>query len=169
MKDQETLAREAIRLNLPGMKRSLSKDGSRQFFRQQLEIQNLDRVIGAARQGNADALAILREHARGARRSGMNVPDDFHAFVWECFIDGPPKAPPGPKPQDTLVRDMIIVALVKVLSEEFGLKPHRNKEFHDSKTSPFSACAIVAQEMGLTIGEKRVEEIWDAGKADVGL
>jgi hypothetical protein len=166
MTDQETRAREAIRKQLPGMKRSLSKEGSRQYFRRHLEVEDVERLIGVAREGNVDALAILREHARGARDAGMNVPDKLHVFVWDFFIDGPPKTPPGPKPQDTLLRDMIVVSLVKIVNEEFGYRVHRGKEHHDSKTGPFSACAIVAQELGL--GESNIEDIWNAGMANVG-
>jgi hypothetical protein len=96
----------------------------------------------------------------------MNVPDEFHAFVWEYFIDGPPKAPPGPKAQDTLLRDMIVVVLVKIVNEDFGFQVHRAIEHHGSKTGPFSACAIVAQELHL--GESNVQDIWAAGRANAG-
>jgi hypothetical protein len=164
--DQETRARDAIRRQLPEMKRSLSKDGSRQFFRTHLQIENVERLIGAAREGNADALEILREHARGARQTGMQVPTEFHVFVWEYFVDGPPKAPPGPKLQDSLLRAMIVVSLVKVVSEEFGFPVYRNKSRHNAKIGPFSACAIVAQELRLS--ESTVEAIWNDGKANVG-
>jgi hypothetical protein len=163
--DQEKRARDAIRRLLPGMKRSLSKAGSRQFFRSHLQIENVERLIGAAREGNADALEILREYARGARQTGTQVPAEFHVFVWEYFVDGPPKAPPGPKLQDSLLRDMIVVSLVKVV-EEFGFPVYRNKSRHNAKIGPFSACAIVAQE--LRLGESTVEAIWGDGKANVG-
>ena len=50
----------------------------------------------------------------------MKVPDDFHTFVWDYFIDGPPKARPGPKPPETLLRNIIIKALVPVVTPSFG-------------------------------------------------
>ena len=94
-----------------------------------------------AREGDPVALEFLRDYARGARKAtgtGMkvNVPDDFHAFVWDYFIDGPPKARPGAKLQETLLRNMIIKALVKVVSDEFRLDKTRNKSRHEHKRQP---------------------------------
>ena len=166
MTDQEKRAREAVRRVRKSAERSLSKDGSRQFFRPHLQVQNVETLVAAAREGNSDALEFLREYARGARKAGMIVPDEFHIFVWDYFINGPPKAPPGPKPQDTLLRDILIVSLVKIVSEEFGLQLYRNKDRHDSEIGPLSACAIVAQELHL--GESNVEEICRDGKANAG-
>jgi hypothetical protein len=142
------------------MKRSLTKQGSQQFFRSHLQAEDVERLIGAAREGNADALKILQEHARGARRAGMKVPDVFHAFVWEVFIDGPPKAPPGTKPQDMFLRNMLIVALVKVVSEEFGIPVYRNVEHRGVEDGPICALKLVGEELGL--GERGVGEIWEA-------
>jgi hypothetical protein len=165
MTDQEKRAREAVRRVLSGASHSLSKQGNRKFFRSHLEVRDVEFVIAAAREGNPDALKILQEHARGARRAGMNVPTAFHEFVWEYFIDGPPKAPPGPKPQEYgTLRDPIIRSLVKVVAEEFGLPIHRNPAHRNQKTGPISACALVAQEVRLS--ESRVEEIVADGKTD---
>ena len=52
-------------------------------------------LVALAREGDKDALEILRKYARGARARPMNVPTDLHEFVWEWFIDGPPKAKSG--------------------------------------------------------------------------
>jgi hypothetical protein len=160
MTDQERRAREAVRRVLPGIKRSLSKEGSQQFFRSHLQVEDVERLIGAASEGNADALEILREYARGARRAGMFVPDALHAFAWEYFIDGPPKAPPGSKPQDNLLRNMLIVSLVKVVSEEFGIPVYRNVEHRGAEDGPICALKLVGEELGLR--ERGVEEIWEA-------
>jgi hypothetical protein len=165
MTDQEKRARETVRRVLSGARGSLSKKGNRQFFRSHLEVQDVEFVIVAAREGDSDAIEILREHARGARRAGMTVPTTFHEFVWEYFIDGPPKARSGPKPQEYgTLRDPIIRSLAKVVAEEFGLPVHRNPAHRNKKTGPVSACALIAQEVGLS--ESRVEEIVADGKAD---
>jgi hypothetical protein len=166
MTDQEKRAREVARRVFKGTMRSRSKDGSRQFLRPYLQVQDVERLVAMAQEGDPDALEVLREHARGARKAGMKVPDDFHTFVWEYFIDGPPKAPPGPKPQDNLLRDIIIVSLAKIINEEFGLQLYRNKDRHDSEDSPLSACAAVSLEFHL--GESSVEEICRRGKAGAG-
>jgi hypothetical protein len=160
MTDQEQKAREAVRRLLPGMKRSLSKDGSRQFFRSHLQVADVERLVDVASEGNSDALEILRKYARGVRRTGMRAPDALHAFVWECFINGLPKAPPGSKPQDTLLRNILIVSLVKVVSEEFGIPVYRNVEHRGAEDGPICALKLVAEELGL--GERGVEEIWEA-------
>jgi hypothetical protein len=160
MTDQEQKAREAVRRVLPGMKRSLSKEGSQQFFRSHLQIEDVERLVDVANEGNADALKILREYARGARRAGMFVPDALHAFVWEYFIDGPPKAPPGSKPQDNLLRNMLIVKLVQVVSEEFGIPVYRNVQHRGAEDGPICVLKLLGEELGL--GERGVEEIWEA-------
>lgn len=164
--DRERRAREYVRRVVKGATRSLSKEGSRKFFRSHLESQGLELLLAIAREGDPDALEFLRDYARGARKATgtgmkMKVPDDFHAFVWDYFIDGPPKGRPGPKPQETLARNIIIKALVPVVSEEFRLNKTRDKSRHDTKDSPLSACAIVAQEMNLSEGN--VEEICRPG------
>ena len=163
--EREKRAREKVQRARKGTTRSVSKDGSRRYFRSHLEVREIERLVEFARQGNADAMEILRNHARGAREAGVIVPAALHEFVWEWFIDGPPKKRSGPKPEETLLRNMIIVSLVKIASEE-GLDETRSKDRHDTTDGPLSACAIVAQEFGL--GESNVEEIWRGGKANVG-
>ena len=130
--DREERARSAVRRTKKNLPWLFTKDGSQRYFRSRLEVQELELLIGVAREGNADALKFLREHARGARRAGMNVPDEFHAFVWEYFIDGPPITPSGPKHQDLFLRDMSIVSLVKIVSE-CGFPIHREKARHNQK------------------------------------
>ena len=157
--DRERRAREYVRRVVKGATRSLSKEGSRKFFRLHLESQRPELLLAIAREGDPDALEFLRDYARGARKATGT------AFVWDYFIDGPPKARPGPKPQETLARNIIIKALVPVVSDEFRLDKTRDKSRHNTKDR-LSACAIVAQEMNL--GEGNVEEICrPSGKANV--
>jgi hypothetical protein len=159
--DNEERAREAVRRILKGAKRSLSKDGNRTLFRRHLAAQGPEFLVAVAREGSPQAVELLREYARGASRAGILVPASFHEFVWEWFIDGPPKALPGPKSQDTeVLRDPIIVALVKVVSKTFGLSPTRN-----DATRKMSACGIIADEISklgiATLSERGVKDIWD--------
>src|SRR5687767_1610532 len=98
--ENERQARERVRRALKGARQSLSKDGNRTFFNRHLAAQEPELLVAAAREGSREAVELLREYGRGARRAGMSVPAAFHGFVWEWFLDGQPKAPPGPKPQD---------------------------------------------------------------------
>jgi hypothetical protein len=166
MDDREKRAREAVqkaRRNCPAL---FSKEGNRRFFRFHLEIQDVDFLIAAAREGDSDALEILRNHARGARRAGMRVPDEFHTFVWECFIDGIPKARSGTSPKDTELRKTTIALLVKIVRDDYGFPEYRNVEHRSAESGPMCACLLVAQELGLA--ERTVEEIWGERKASVG-
>jgi hypothetical protein len=163
--EREKGAREIVRKIRDGARRSISKDGGRQFLRSHLQTQDTAFLLAAAREGSLDAIEILRIRGRAHRDAGTPVSIDFQAFVWEYFLDGPPPGPPGPRPEETLVRNMIVISLIKILNED-GLSLSRPKSQHDSKTGPFSAPAIIAQEFGL--GEAAVEKIWSDGKANVG-
>jgi hypothetical protein len=142
-----------------------SKEGNRQFFRGHLEMQDPKILVAAAREGDSDALEILRAYARGARRARMRIPDELHEFVWECFIDGPPKAPTGSSPKDADLRYQTTAILVKIASQDYGLPEYRNIEHRGEDAGPISACKLVAEEIGLS--ERRVEEIWGDRKASV--
>ena len=136
MTDNEKRAREAVRKAKRLFPFLLSKDGSREFFRAHLGPQDIKFVVEAAAEGDPDALDILRQYARGARRAGMRVPDELHAFVWECFIDGVPKRAPGPSPKDTAFRNPFLVACVNIV-RDFGFPVYRNPEHRNSKSHRF--------------------------------
>ena len=165
MTDQEKRAREAVRKAMQKLPELFSKGWNRRFFRAHLEVQNVEVLVAAAREGDHDALDILREHARGARKAGMNVPDDFHAFVWEYFIDGPPKAKSGSNSKDSELRFQTIALLVKIVNQDYGFPEYRNPEHRGRKDGPLSACKLVAEELGLA--ERTVEEI--SGERKAGL
>ena len=97
--DRERLAREAVRRAKKNAPWLFSKEVSRRFYRSQMEVADIEILVALAREGDKDALEILRKYARGARRTRMNVPTDLHEFVWECFIDGPPRAKSGTSPR----------------------------------------------------------------------
>jgi hypothetical protein len=142
-----------------------SKEGNRRFFRAVLEQQDVNFLVAAAREGDKDAIDILRVYARGARRAGMNVPDDFHAFVWEHFIDGPPKAKPGTSSKDIDLRNQALSILVKIVRDDFGFPEYSRYEDRDDPDAPMTACRLVAEEFGLD--ERTVEEIWTERKEGV--
>jgi hypothetical protein len=165
MEDRERLAREAVRRAKRNVSWLFSKEGNQRFYRAHMEVAHIETLVALARVGDKDALKILRNYARGARRARMNAPTDLHEFVWECFIDGPPKAKSGSSPKDTDLKYQTIALLVKIVSQDYGLSEYRNPEHRGEKSGPMSACRLVAEELGLS--ERRVEEIWADRKASI--
>ena len=163
--DREKRAREALRRVKRNLPQLFSKEYNRRFYRTHMEVADADELVALAREGDKDALEILREHAHGARRAGMHVPASLHEFVWEFFIDGPPKAKPGTAPKDTGLKYQTIALLVKIVSKDYGFPEYRNVEHRGEKSGSMSACLLVAQELGLE--ERWVEEIWGDRKASV--
>jgi hypothetical protein len=146
--DKEKQAREVVRRTRKNMPWLFSKEGNRQFFRAHWERLEPEILIAAAREGDTDAVEILKTYARGARRFGMKLPQAFHEFVWEYFLDELPKTKPGPSPKDTELRKQAIRILVKIVAE-FGFRETCNPEHRGSKDGPMTACRIVAEEIGL--------------------
>jgi hypothetical protein len=163
--DREARAREAVRRVTRNAPQLFSKEISRKFYRARMEAAEVDTLVALAREGDKDALEILRKHARGASRARVNVPWSFHEFVWECFIDGPPAAKSGLSPKDMGLKHLTIALMVKVVITDFGFPEYRNAEHRGEKSGPISACLLVAQELGLD--ERWVEEIWAERKASV--
>jgi hypothetical protein len=149
--DKEKRAREAVRLALKNVPELFTKEGNRRFFRAHWERMEPEELVAAAREGDSDAMEILRNYARGARRSGMHVPRALHEFVWEYFLDEVPKTKSGPSPKDSELRKQTIRILVKIVAE-FGFPISRNPEHRGSKDGPMSACRIVAEEIDLAEG-----------------
>jgi hypothetical protein len=156
--DREARARAAVRRALKNVPWLFSKEGNRQFFRPHLETEDSRFLVMAAREGDADAIEILRKYARGARQAGVNVPAELHEFVWEWFIEGPPKAKPGTSSKDLDLRYQAIGVLVKIVHQDYGFPEYRSPEHRGNATGPMSACLLVALELGLS--ERTVEVIW---------
>jgi len=163
--NREQLAREAVRKVVKNAAGLFTKELSQRFYRARMEAENIETLVALAREGDKDALEILRKYARGAARSGMKVPTDLHEFVWECFIDGPPKAKPGAGPKDTGLKYNTIALLVKIVSQDYGFPEYDAPEHRGNSEAPMSACRLVGEELGLD--PRRVEEIWADRKASV--
>jgi hypothetical protein len=163
--NQEARAREAVRRVKRNAPQLFSKEFGRKFYRARMEVADVDTLVGLAREGDKDALDILRKHARGARGARMNVPLSLHEFVWEYFIDGPPPAKSGLSPKDMELKHQTIAIMVKIVSRDYGFPEYRNAEHRGEKCGPISACLLVAQELGLD--ERWVEQIWADRKASV--
>ena len=95
----------------------------------------------------------------------MKVPPDLHEFVWEWFLDGPPKAKSGSSPKDTELRYTAIARRVQIVSEDYGFPEYSNPEHRGNPDAPMSACRLVAEELGLSV--RMVEEIWADRKASL--
>jgi len=165
VEDRERLAREAVRKVVQNGPWLFSKEGNQQFFRDHMEAEDMNMLVALARAGDKDAVEILRKYARGARSAGMKVPTDLQEFVWEWFIDGPPKAKSGPSPKDTELRYTTIAVLVQIVSEDYGFPEYTPPQHRGNPDAPMSACRLVAEELGRS--ERTVEEIRAERKASV--
>jgi hypothetical protein len=181
MTDQEREAREFVRRQLIGGRRSLRKEGSRAFFREKMRTMHgsdIEWLLRAAREdGDPNAIELIREHVRAARQTGIPVPQELHLFVWEWFLDGPPKRKPAQKVQDNLTRNMILTVLVQVVSDHYGFQISRGSATAE-KGHRISASQIVAEELNRlgrklqldsAPNEKQVEDIWRAGRGNLGV
>ena len=157
LEDRERLAREAVRKakkNAPGL---FSKEGSRQFYRAHMERADIEILVALAREGDKDALEILRTYARGARHASMTVPADLHEFVWEWFIDGPPKAKSGTNPKDRPEGLDHRAARCEQGEPGLAFPEYRNSEHRGNPDAP---TASLAGRRRTGAGERTVEEIW---------
>src|SRR5262249_48822479 len=124
-----------------------SKEGNRQFFRDHMEVENIDMLVALARAGDKDAVEILRKCARDARSAGMKVPpDDLQEFVWEWFIDGPPKAKSGASQKDTEVGYTAIAGWGQMVRGNYGSRKYSTSEHRGNQTAQMSGCGLVGEE-----------------------
>src|SRR5262245_58780539 len=124
--EREASAREAVRRVIRNKPHLFSKEFSRKLYSAGMEVADVDTLVALAREGDKDALDILRKHARGARGARMNVPLSLHEFVWEYFIDGPPRAKSGLSPKDMGLKHQAIAVMVKIVSQDYGFPEYRN-------------------------------------------
>src|SRR5262249_35481578 len=120
-RDREQQAREAVRRARDRLPFLFSKEHNRQLFRIGMEGQPIDWLLAAARQGDPDAIEVLRDRVRTMRRAGATLSPDANEFFAEFFIDGPPKAKPGTKSTGTDVTYVAIATFVKLVNQDFGI------------------------------------------------
>ena len=133
------------------------KEGSSAFYFGLMERESIEWLVKAAREGDKDAVEILQNRARVMCSTRVNVPDCFHEFVWEWFIDGPPKAKPGPSLKDTALNSTTLMLVVRMISRDFGFPEYTPYEHRDGPDAPMSAMRLVAEELGLK--ERTLEDI----------
>ena len=163
--NQEQAAREAVRKVVKNAAGLFTKEFGQRFFRARMERESIEKLVEFAREGDKDAVEILVTRGRVARSTRANVPDCFHEFIWEWFLDGPPKAKSGTSPKDTWLRYQTIALLVKMVSQDYGFPEYSRPEHRDNPDAPMTACQIVADELGLSV--RTVEKIWAEHKESV--
>ena len=120
-------------------------------------------LIAAARMGDAEAIALLREYARSMGRAGMQVPGALDQFFREYVIYGaPPANRAWRSARDTELRNIMIGFLVWAIADKYGFPLYQNAEYRDTN-GPMTACHIVGKELELS--PRTVEEIYRKWKA----
>jgi len=170
--DRVKQAREHVRSVREKLPWLLTKEGSREFYGAHMEAAEVNVLVDLARDGDREALDILRKRSRhwhrealNAGRAVMEVPTGLHELLLEMFIYGPPKAKRGSSPKDTGLRYQTIALLVKIVHGDFGFPEYTQPENRGDPDAPMTACRLVGEELGLS--ERRVEEIWAERKAAV--
>jgi len=156
--DRERQAREHLRKIKKNRPTLFTKETSQRLYRAPMERASIEKLVELAREGDKDTIEILQNRGRVARSTRARVPDCFHEFVWEWFLDGPPKAKPGSNPKDTGLKKLTIALCVKIVSQDYGFDEYTSPGRRDDPDVPLSACRLVGQELG--ISERYVEEIW---------
>ena len=114
--EQEKHARHAVRTAIKNLPWLFSKEGNRKFFRHHMAQQTPEWLVAAAREGDADAFALLRAYVRKARDEQLTVPRAVHEFAFEYLLDGKPPAKPGSSSKDSEMRKQTIRILVRMVA-----------------------------------------------------
>jgi hypothetical protein len=156
--EREALAREAVRKAKKNAATLFTKESSQQFYRWHMERQSTEKLVELARAGDKEAVEFLLNRGRVARNTGAPIPRCFQEFVWEWFLDGPPKTTPGSSPKDTGLKYLTIAVLVKMANKEHGFPEYSAPEWRGVADAPMTACRLVAEELELS--EEWVIKIW---------
>jgi hypothetical protein len=163
--EREALAREELRKAQKNAANLFTKESSQKFHSFHMERESIEKLIELARAGDSEAAEILVTRGRVARRLGTPVPACFNEFVWEWFLDGPPKGNPGSSPKDTGLRYQALALLVFKMSWEHGFPEKTPSDRRDDPDAPMSACRLVAEEFELS--ESWIEKIWEERKEGI--
>jgi hypothetical protein len=158
LEDRERLAREFVRKAIKNAAEFFTKEGSQKYHRFHMERASIEKLVELAREGDKEAAEFLLNRGRVARSLGLTVPTCFHEFVWEWFLDGPPKATPGSNPKDTGLKYKTIALLVKIVIKDHDFPEYSAPEWRDDPDAPMTACRLVGEELGLS--ESWVVKIW---------
>lgn len=116
-------------------------------------------LITLARNGDVDAIGVLRELRIQYKSSGRTMPLEVANYDLDCTVHGgDPHLAPRPKKQHKIMRDVCIMLVVAELIDRYP-------ELPATRRSPRhrSACSITAEALmllGRGMGEKAVERIW---------
>jgi hypothetical protein len=157
-RERERLARETVRKALKNAPWLFTKEGSQRHYRAHMERESIEKLVALAREGDREAAEILQNRGRVARSLGTIVPTCFQEFVWEWFLDGPPKAKSGTSPKDIGLKHLTIALLVRRVIRDHGFPEYSAPERRDDPDRPMTACWLVGEEVGLS--ESQVEKIW---------
>ena len=121
----------------------------------------VSRLMERARDGDADADAVLRDIASDILKAGVLLRIPLANYIVDVLGKPASKASkPGPKPNALKVRNRYIADAVDRVTK-LGFKPYRNQASR-SDHHPASACSIVAKALTAlrcSIGEDGVEKI----------
>jgi hypothetical protein len=101
-------------------------------------------VIEYARLGEDEADLALREYAVEIIDSGAAMPTFLQVYLADAHLLPIASRHPGPKRKSNFIRNIAILVLVALVSEEFGLKPTRAYGFAKRPCG----CSIVADALG---------------------
>jgi hypothetical protein len=160
MDERERQARTHVRSAKKKLPQLFSKEGNLRFHRHRMATENPTFLVDAAREGDPDAIELLREYGKRARGTGETVPRAVHEFVWEYFVDGaPPANRAGTEAKQNGLRDQTIYVLVGMISKTYGFPVFESGEFRGAK-GPMTACKIAADALDIGLSYRAIEDIF---------
>ena len=170
--DREKLAREAVRRVLQNLPWLFSRRRQPAVHPEDaLEAANIEVLITAAREADADAIDILRKYARWCTTHGHECPCRLSCLcvgmVYRRAARGHGQARPAHEKKGNELRYQTIAVLVKIVNRDYGFPVYRNPEHRDGEDGdgPMCALQLVAEETRL--GYSTVEGHWRDRKASV--
>jgi hypothetical protein len=123
-----------------------------------------ERLIAAAKSGDADADTILRGGIAISLRFDWPLPLCLKLYAADALAAGIRVAQRQQQALKNRRRDLEIALAVYVVSKDFGFLPTRNYAAHDVDGAAESACSIVARALarnGIHMSEGAVAKIWE--------
>ena len=165
MDETERRARTFVQRFLTFNAKMLSRQSNERFYEAHMETEDIEALVALAYEGDKKALAVLRVHLRALRQQALNegrpiveLPAALYGLMFKVFVDGEPRAVPGPKPTRTGQRDTTIALMVRWVHEGFGLPLYGSVAGRSDPQASISALQLVGEEVGLD--PRTVERIW---------